>query len=300
MSYLIKTVASMTGIPKNTLIAWERRHGVVEPDRSDSGYRYYSEDDVRTLLRLKELIAAGYRISEAAEMVKREPLPQIDQVAVSMAEGEGLDALRDATRACLLVFDRAGADRLAQQLTGLSFEDRLHAVFLPILREIGDGWERGDVTIAQEHFASEWLREQMFAMMRALGAGRPDAPEAVCATPSGDRHEFGLLSVAIRLSLRGWQVTYLGADVPAADVAQVVAQRRPTLVAVSMVLERPPQLVHEWLDELAARIGPATRVVVGGRAAVHLDRAALPGSVSVSTSVDELGPRAAERARESA
>lgn len=289
MRYLIKTVSKMVGIPKNTLIAWERRHGVVQPDRTESGYRRYSDEDVRTLVRIKELISAGYRISEAAEMVQAQPAPVLP--VVPAAGVDGLSSLRSALRECLLVFDRGGADRLAKRLVGLSFVERLDHIYLPLAQEIGLGWETGRVSVAQEHFASGWAREQMFVMMSALRSDRPNAPIAVCATPSGDRHEFGILAVTIRLALRGWQVVYLGVDAPSAHVVETVQAVKPALVAASLVLERDADIVVGWVQHIRDAVGPDLPILIGGRASGGLDASLLVGRTAVADRLDDIDGR---------
>lgn len=286
MRYLIKTVSKMVGIPKNTLIAWERRHGVVEPDRTESGYRRYSDEDVRTLVRIKELISAGYRISEAAEIVQSKPSPSLPDPSES--DKAGMGRVRESLKQCLLAFDRAGADRLATRLVDLSFVDRLDHIFMPLAQEIGVGWENGDVSIAQEHFATGWAREQLFVMMSALRTARPSASVAVCATPSGDRHEFGILAVAIRLALRGWQVVYLGVDVPPADVASTILEIKPQLVVASIVLERDTDIVVDWVQSVRGMVGPDLPILIGGRAASSLDKSLLTGRTAIANNLDNI------------
>lgn len=287
MSYQIKTVSEMVGIPKNTLIAWERRHNVVTPDRSDSGYRRYSEEDVRTLLRVKELINAGYRISEAVDMVRTQPLAPLP--AADAAFEAPLERLGSSLEACLLGFDRSGADQLALRMVDLSFVDRLHRIYLPLIQRIGDGWEAGEVSVAQEHFASGWLREQLFVMMSALSTPRANAQVAVCATASGERHEFGILSVAILLALRGWKVVYLGVDAPADEVGAVVDDLDVKLIAASVVLERDAAITARWLTAVRERVGPDLPVILGGRAANLLASESFAGRTAIASNLDDVG-----------
>ena len=284
MKYLIKTVSSMVGIPKNTLIAWERRHGVVEPQRTDSGYRRYSDDDVRTLVRIKELINAGYRISEAAEIVQSNPTPSLPETAT---RGAGLTGLREGLKTCLLAYDRAGADELAKRFVDLSFADRLDHVFMPLAQELGLGWERGEISVAQEHFASGWAREQMFVMMSALRSNQANPMIAVCATPSGDRHEFGILGASIQLALRGWQVVYLGVDAPAEEVCRTVKEVQPHLIAASIVLERDTAIVTSWVQSIRSTMGPDLPILIGGRASKGLDVSELGGRTAIASDLDD-------------
>jgi methanogenic corrinoid protein MtbC1 len=262
MSYRIKTVSEMTGIPKATLIAWERRHALVEPRRTASGYRVYSDGEVGLLQRVKSLVDSGYRISEAVDLVRTAPTPAPRTAAP--------DTLREQLTERLLDFDQAGADRLARQLVVLPFTMALEEIILPLLREVGDAWERGEISIAQEHYASAWCRERVLAMLHAVRPVDPRAPEVICATPPGERHEFGILGAALRLAIAGWRVTYLGADVPLEDLARLAAERAPAMLCLSVVHDRAPEEVRAMVEQLLAAIPEGTRIVVGGAAAEPL------------------------------
>ncbi|TNE89370.1 MAG: MerR family transcriptional regulator [Deltaproteobacteria bacterium] len=271
MSYWIKTVADMTGIPKNTLIAWERRYGLISPRRTDAGYRVYSEADLAVLRRVKALLDAGHRISEAASIIQQQP-------GVAEAEPDGVAPVRRAIRDALYVFDRRAADAAAAAAVSLPFETRVHELLLPMLVEVGDAWENGEISVAQEHFASAWCREQMLSMARALEAGRAGAREAICATPPGEQHEFGLLGAAFWLASAGYRITYLGADVPEADLLALVAERQPAVVALSAVREREDLDLGAFAERVHAA-APGSRVLLGGRAATTLPASANPNIV---------------------
>lgn len=253
MSYRVKTVASMTGIPRETLLAWERRYDILTPARSDSGHRMYSDADVAILRRLKRLVDDGLAIGEAVRLVRR-ALP-----------GAADDArpLTAAVLDALLAYDRATADALMPRILQLSFQAALDEVYMPILREIGARWEDGRAAVAQEHFASGWCREQLFAMFHQLGSGPASGPVAVCALPPGEQHELGLLAIAIRLMLGGFRVTWLGADLPVAELCDVVAHGRPRLVCVSTVVADDDDVVA-WARAARAAAPSATMVAFGG------------------------------------
>lgn len=264
MSYRIKTVSEMTGIPKATLIAWERRHGLVEPRRTSSGYRVYSDREVSLLQRVRSLIDSGYRISEAVDLVRTAPEPTRPRTS------QAPETLRAQLLARLLEFDQGGADRIAQQLIVVPFTTVLEDILLPLLRGVGEAWERGEISIPQEHFASAWCRERVLSMLRAVHSADLRAPEAICATPPGERHEFGLLGVALHLAMAGWRVTYLGADVPLDDLCQLAAERAPALVCLSVVRDRPAEAIRDMVERLLAVVPEKTRIVVGGAAAEPL------------------------------
>ncbi|MEZ4235952.1 MAG: MerR family transcriptional regulator [Myxococcota bacterium] len=278
MSYRVKTVCSMVGIPRPTLLAWERRYNILSPVRTPNGHRMYTDADVAVLRRLKRLVDDGYAISEAVEL-SRQRLPE--PVAAPPAWGQLLEAL--------LAYDRHAADRLMPSLRTLPFQQAIDEVYLPMLRETGDRWASGTISVAQEHFVSGWCREQLFALLHQLGAGPATGPSAVCALAPGERHELGLLAVAIRLALAGWRVTWLGADLPLDELCDHVAAERPRLVCVSTMVGAEPVTVRQWARRLVGAAPPGTAVVMGGACSRDRDGEplVLPG-VQVCDDADAL------------
>ncbi|MCB9680045.1 MAG: MerR family transcriptional regulator [Alphaproteobacteria bacterium] len=277
MSYQIKMVSEMLGIPKNTLIAWERRYAIVDPERTDAGYRVYSERDVRRLRRVQALLDQGYKVGEAcrivSERVDGEPDRPRDVASTDLA---ALTALKEELRDRLLAFDREGADKLTARLIVVPFEQGIDGVYFPLLRDIGTGWETGRVTVVQEHYVSAYCREKLLVMLNSVQGVQPDAPEITCATPPGEHHELGLLALAVRLAIRGFRVTYLGSNVPVADLVDHVNGRRPAALCLSMVHSRPRAEVVSFAREVRSRIDASVRIAVGGRATDEPDLSA-PG-----------------------
>jgi DNA-binding transcriptional MerR regulator/methylmalonyl-CoA mutase cobalamin-binding subunit len=267
VSYQIKMVSEMLGIPKNTLIAWERRYRIVDPDRTDGGYRVYSDRDVAVLRRVQTLLDQGYKIGEACHIVldeaDRVPVEPVRPAATDLA---ALAAIKDQLKERLLVFDRAGADRIGTRLVVVPFEAVIDAVYFPLLREVGQAWEAGRVSVVQEHYITAYCREKLLVMLNAVQSGLTSSPEITCATPPGEHHELGLLALALRLALRGFRVVYLGTNVPTTDLAEHVNKRRPAGLCLSMVHGREPAEILAYLRDLRMRVDPAVRVVVGGRA----------------------------------
>ena len=293
MGYWTNTVAEMTGIPKNTLIAWERRYGLVTPERTGSGYRIYSDEDVAVLTRVKELIDSGYRISEVIRILERGPSDTPTLLDEAGKEGDtGLDLARRSLLERLLAFDLAGAEALSKLLVTTPFETLLDEVYLPLLHDVGARWEQGTATVAQEHLVSGWCRERILAMARSVEPSSERAPEAICATAAGEHHEFGALGVAFHLANRGYRILYLGTDVPSEELLDLIHTRRPAIVALSAVLARPDLDLVAFGQRVLQALGPVGRVLIGGRAADGLERH--------SSGRLLLGARAAEIVKSSA
>lgn len=259
MSYRIKRVAHLTGINPATLRAWERRYNLIAPGRTDSGYRLYSDEDVAMLSRIKRLTGEGLTIGEAIARVRRGYAPLASDAAAA-----DVAALRVGLRDALLRFDRAEALAVYDRLAALPPERRSEEVLLPLMREVGDLWERGDCMVPQEHFATAFVREKLAGMIAELDTGAAPGPEAVCAGIPGDQHELGLMGAALRLAAHGWKVVYLGVNVPLDDLRRVIQDRRPALLCTSVTSRMDPDTFREVAEELRGLAPRETSVVVGG------------------------------------
>lgn len=271
MSYRIKRVAHITGINPATLRAWERRYNLIAPGRTESGYRVYSDSDVAMLSRIKQLTDDGLTIGEAIARVRRgwAPLP-------ATARGPELDEVRVQLRDALLRLDRQGALAAYDRLAHLPMERRAEEVLLPVMREIGGLWEESRAVVAQEHYASAFVRERLAAMMAELDEGAAPGPEGLCAGPPGEHHELALMACAVRLAAAGWRVVYLGTDVPMDDVRRVMAERRPAVLCSSVILRRDARAVHELAEAYRGMAPRETAVVMGG-GGIPADTAPVPG-----------------------
>jgi DNA-binding transcriptional MerR regulator len=271
MGYRIKTVAERTGIPRNTILAWERRYDLFDVARASNNFREYTDKDVELLARIKAMCDEGYRVSEAISLLRERSelvavaAPASAPAPQGMGSPNGVFDGRHELMDRLLQFDRAGADRVMERLWFLPFERILDDVFLPCLHEMGDGWAKGRYSITQEHFMSAFLRDQLGGMLRQLGGGPEHGQTVVCAGIEGDTHELGLLAVAIKLALRGWRVENLGADLPVVELARHLrASEGVRLVIVAVTLKRPDAELRRVLNALRALIPRDISVVAGG------------------------------------
>ena len=256
----IGELARRTGIATELLRAWERRYGLLTPDRTAGGYRLYSDDDVHRVRRMRELLATGLSAAEAARQAASEP-PAPAELAPAAASGElrhALERLDDADAHA--AFDRLLADYSADAV--------LSGVVLPLLRELGTGWERGEISVAQEHFASNLLRGRLLGLAR--GWDRGAGPRAVLACPPGERHDLGLVIFGLALRELGWRITFLGADTPPDTLVETVRRLEPEALVLA---------VTDWarlrgVAETAARLrGVGTAVWIGGAGAGEVEGA---------------------------
>lgn len=177
----------------------------------------------------------------------------------------------------LLRFDRHEADRLYQRLAGLSHQQKIRELIFPLLRELGDRWQAGAITVAHEHLASAWCRDKLTAMLLDLEGGPEDGPVALCAGFPCERHELGLLGLSVLLAQRGYNILYLGSDVPLADLCLASKVHEPALICVSVVMPPASEALASYARQVRQASPAGTRVVIGGVGVAHSQPPPVPG-----------------------
>lgn len=287
--YSIKAVSQATGLTVETLRAWERRYGVVEPQRDGTGRRVYTPEDVIRLRRLREATDRGHPIGRLAQLSDDELTGLLNEApggpdAASAAFVERILEAAQQFRAvdCEQVLTLAIASLPPQQL--------IMDVLTPLLREVGERWHRGEFAIAQERLVSTAIRRHIGLVLdtydrSARGAG------IVFATLPGERHELGLLMSALTCASRGFRTHYLGADVPAEEIARFARAVNASAVAVSVVLLEQLPTLPQQLRVLVEELGADANVLVGGSAALSIVAASLPPECHVVRDQRELDRR---------
>ena len=269
----IGVVSSRTGIPQDVLRAWEKRYNAVIPTRSATGRRLYTDGDIDKLRLLKNAVAAGRRISDVAAMSldKLNDLVDEDRKQAVLpgkreraAGGDRKGYLAEVLSA-LEAFD---VDLLEKTLESAAVSLGLPAlrrqVFIPLLQTVGDRWQDGSLRIVHEHVASAVVRS--FLERMAKNGGSPASPHVLVTTPSGQRHELGALIAGAVALEHGWNVGYLGPDLPAEEIAAAVKNIRPRAVALSVVYADGLLQLQEEFRKLRRYLDENVAVVAGGRA----------------------------------
>jgi DNA-binding transcriptional MerR regulator/methylmalonyl-CoA mutase cobalamin-binding subunit len=240
----IGELSRRSGVSPELLRAWERRYGLLQPERTAGGLRLYSAADLERVREMQRHIGDGVAAREAADLAKQPPA-RTRRETTGVPEAARADLAR-ATEA----FDETAAQALIDELLARTTIDTLLSdVVIPFLHELGERWERGEVSIAQEHFASNLLRGRLLGLAR--GWGRGTGPRALLACPEGEHHDLGLIAFGLALRERGWRIDYLGSDTPVTSIAEAAEAIEPELLVLSAVtaepLERLPPMTARWV-----------------------------------------------------
>jgi MerR family transcriptional regulator, light-induced transcriptional regulator len=255
----IGQLSRRTGVSPDTLRAWERRYGLLEPQRTDGGFRLYGREDEQRVWAMKALIDSGVSAAEAARMALADTTAPVAAAGAQDAvPAGGFARLVD----CLARFDEPAANAILDDAVArLTAEAVSELILLPAMRDIGTRWVAGEISIAQEHFATGVLRGRLLALGRNWGAGV--GPLALLACPPGERHDFGLLAFGLALRGRGWRIAFLGPDTPIETIARAAADLRPAAVVLAAMTAEPFTSAAEEISALAAE----QTVLLGGAGA---------------------------------
>ena len=253
----IGELSRRSGVSAELLRAWESRYGLLRPMRSDGGFRLYSRQDEQRVAVMRSHLERGLSAAEAARITLDE-----ESVAAPRAETPVLERGAGELRVALDAFDESAAQSaLDRLLSGLSVESVLRDVVLAYLRELGDRWERGEASIAHEHFASQVLRGRLLGLARDWDRG--SGPRALLACMPGEHHDLGLIAFGLGLRDRGWRITFLGPDTPLDTLTDAVAALQPEVL---VVVATTPDRFERGRDALR-RLADAIPVWIAGAGA---------------------------------
>lgn len=269
-SHSIRVAAQRTGLSPHVIRIWEKRYGVVEPGRTDTNRRRYTDAEIDRLALLRRATEAGHSIGTIAAL----PSEQIREVLAadrraqpaSSAQPPTADWVTRAMETVRRLDEAALEDVLQAGAVELGHQGLLCQLISPLAIALGEHWQRGELTAAHEHFASAHLKRFLNRVTLPF-AWREDAPRLVVATPAGQLHELGAVMAASAATNAGWNVTYLGPNLPAAEIAGAARQRQARAVALSVVYPADCGRLPEELRHLRRALPPDVAMLVGGRAA---------------------------------
>ena len=224
----IGELAKRTGVSPELLRAWEQRYGLLQPTRTPGGFRLYSAADEDRVQQMQDLVSGGLAAAQAAHLLLSggEPAPRTVSASATIVDQEAANLTASLDR----LDEQAASAALDRLFAAYTVETVLQDVVLPYLHRLGERWEAGEVSVAQEHFASNLLRGRLLGLAQGWGQGQ--GPGAVLACLPGEHHELGLLAFGVALRRRGWRITYLGTNSPIGAVADIARSLRPSVVVL--------------------------------------------------------------------
>ncbi len=307
--YNIKAVVQATGISPSTLRAWERRYHMCRPQRSESGYRLYSDRDVATIRWLKAQVDAGMAISHAvawfdalsqeADGGSADLLPATGAMfgphakPAARTSVRSFAALHSDLSAALIDFNEPAAELvLAEAFALYPIEDVGEQLITPVLVEIGERWHRNEISVTREHLASNYLLHRLATLLRSM-PNLNGGPELWVGCAPGELHEAGAVLLTIYLRRAGYHVHYLGQNLPIEDLVAEVGRRRPALILLSASTTEAAAGLRRLIERFAQFDDAGPLIGFGGRIFVQQPEllSQLPGAYlgdSAQQAVDKV------------
>jgi DNA-binding transcriptional MerR regulator len=263
--YRIKSVSQITGLTTHAIRKWENRYNLCSPQRSENGYRVYSQGDLQLLMYLKSQTDSGIPIGQLAALGDNALQKAISAVSPDVSEiseecREGARTVINAARA----MDQLQVETiLHQSLRKFGLDNACGKFFFPLLKVVGRMWHEGKLAIAGEHLISQTIRR--FLSENALSQGRKTkGPTAIVGCMPNDFHDIGAMTATGILQQNGWKTIYLGPDSDIELIHFSCVKRQSSLVVLGCVFEQKPEQMKDIIFDITKFLLPITSVVVGG------------------------------------
>mgnify|MGYP000339029621 CR=1 FL=1 len=287
--YRIHRFSKLTGLSSHVIRAWEKRYGLVSPTRGKNRYRQYTDEDVQFFRYLKSEVDNGNSIGTLAEvgkdeLLRRSKVASLEMVKIATPVENLVSELTQAVQDHALdIFER----KLNGALAVIPFEEALQRFLFPLLERVGDLWHEGKVSVAQEHYVTNLVKQKIASAMNQLRIVE-NGPKVVVACPQNELHEIGALTVAYVCAARGCRVYYLGLRMPIDELAQYSSALEPSLILFSLTIPISETEAKGLTQALVTQLLPLCPLGIGGQGAIAHTSLFEKEKISVFQSLQEL------------
>ena len=262
--FSIKDLENLSGIKAHTIRIWEQRYGILEPKRTKTNIRYYSDDDLKFLLNVGLLNKSGFKISKIARMSNTDIQHQVILITENNFEYETQVA---ALNVAMLELNESMFERiLSSNIIRMGFEDTMMKVIFPFLYQVGILWQTDVICPAHEHFITNLIRQKLIvAIDGQYGKEEFSSKRFLLFLPEQETHEIGMLFINYLLRSRGNRVIYLGQNVPFGDLEQVNMTFKPDYMVTSFTGHPQSESPSDYLTKLT-RSFPQCKVIISTHA----------------------------------
>jgi DNA-binding transcriptional MerR regulator len=262
--YSIKELEKLSGIKAHTIRIWEKRYRIIQPQRTATNIRYYSDDDLKRIINVSVLNGHGVKISRIAGM----SFDEIGHHILTLtSDRRSSDIDVDSLVVSMIDLDEEAFERILSNLTRLlGFQRCLTEVVYPFMEKIGVLWQTGSINPAQEHFISNLIRQTIIKSIAALPFAPKHARKVILFLPEGELHEIGLLFFHYVLRHQDFKTFYLGQSVPHRDLISIYNTHKPEVLITALTSTPSPRDVPAYIQKLSTDFKSATILVSGSLA----------------------------------
>lgn len=251
IQYSIKDLEQLTGIKAHTIRIWEKRYQLIEPERTSTNIRFYSDNDLKKLLNVSTLNRNGLKISSIVTMNNEEINERIIEISETSHDS---DNQIEQLIVSMIDLDEQRFERvLSTSVIKIGFDDTVVKVLYPFFEKIGILWQIGTIYPAQEHFVSNLIRQKLIiAIDGQIGNSKPAAKTFLIFLPSNEWHELGLLFYNYLVKKAGMKVIYLGQSVPFEDLLEVSSKQKIDFLLTSITTPLTLKKYSEYIHQLSS------------------------------------------------
>jgi MerR family transcriptional regulator, light-induced transcriptional regulator len=283
-AFTIKDLENLSGIKAHTIRIWEQRYDFLKPRRTETNIRYYSNDELKTVLNIALLNKYGFKISHIGRMQPQELRERI----LSLTDGRAMqERLVNELVQTMIDLDMDQFEKIVgDYIMARGIEKTVLMLLFPFLEKIGILWQTGHINPAQEHLVSNTVRQKLIMGIETVVPHTRMGKTCLLFLPEGEHHELGLLFMYYLLKSRGAKTLYLGANVPLKDVEQVVELKKPDLVFVHLTGTASGFNFEKFLYHVSQRLGQIPTIVSGQITQQYKKK--VPGCVQFKQSLTEV------------
>lgn len=283
-AFTIKDIETLSGIQAHTIRIWEQRYGFLKPQRTQTNIRHYNNEELKTILNVALLNRFGFRISRISKMSAEQMAQKILELTQVQAKHQHLinQILQHMIDMQLDEFDNV----LTQMFANLGVEEAVIEVLFPFLERIGMLWIAGRINPAQEHFVSNLIRQKLLAATDNLPIPMSTSTKVLLFLPEGELHEIGILFIQYLIKKNGLQNWYLGANVPASDIAFVANNKQPSYVYTHLTAVTQNFSLDKFISQLHEAV-PGIPIVISGPVVAGFSNT-LPADVNILPSAKDI------------
>ena len=283
-AFTIKDLENLSGIKAHTIRIWEQRYNFLKPQRTDTNIRYYSSDELKTVLNIALLNKYGFKISHIDRMQPEEIKAKILSLGDAKAIQERIvnELVQEMVDLNIEKLEKILANYIS--LRGIE-KTVIHIIF-PFLEKIGLLWVTGHINPAQEHLVTNVIRQKLIVAIETAITHLKVDKTILLFLPEGEHHELGLLFMYYMLKNRGIQTIYLGANVPVKDVAYVARLKKPDIVFTHLTATSSSFNFEKFLNSINSQFNDIQTVISGQL--THSYTKNIPNGIKFKKSLQEV------------
>lgn len=282
MQFSISDIEKETGIAKDTLRIWERRYGFPQPQRTASGERRYSTDQLERLVVIRQLLDIGLRPGALVGLEIQQLRNLMQNKAPQPVQTTELEQL------LALLHDSSGSSirhELERLLQLLGLGDFLTQIVAPLNHAVGKAWADGLIGVLDEHIYAEQIRLVLSNALQTLNL-KPDAPRILLTTLPGEQHSLGMLMAACMVGLAGATPLVAGVQTPLDEIARGAISGGCSIVGISCSSYQQRRTIASQLVRLRSLLPAEISLWVGGSGTASLPQ--MPKGVTQFSSLDQI------------